>query len=172
MFDCIALALNEAFDLGFPERDAKFQRPDFRRILSEKVESVNSFAISEGTYELISMISKLRNTIHQEPTSLATISDFRQFVLMAKAESDSIKKVSDRFGLSSAIHGEDRDGQLFLVPVKFIELVFPILVRHANGLIENARWPRSSTPPPAFTSTPGGNLFIGDAQRIHLLFGF
>lgn len=173
VFDCISMALNEAFEMGFARTRAKFPRSDFRAALLEKVESVSNFADTSGTFDLIDLISKLRNTIHEEPSSMSSTygRDDEYFVRVASDVSETIRGYAEQFKLLTAIGVEDSNGCLHLKPTAFIECVLPLLIEHANGLVKAASWPRSASPPPAFSSSPDHMTYIGSAKRNHLLFG-
>lgn len=173
IFDCISMALNEGFQMGFSPSLAKFGNSKFRAALAKKVESVSGFAVRSGTYDLIDIISKLRNTIHAEPSSRSSVhnQESEYFVMVPSDVSGQIKKHAGQFNLASAIGVEDTDGRLHLKSVAFIECVLPLLIERANGLVMSASWPRSALPPPAFSTSPEHMNFIGSAKRNHLLFG-
>lgn len=173
IFDCISMALNEGFQMGFEPPRAKFGNSTFRTALENKVESVSGFAVSSGTYDLIDIISKLRNTIHAEPSSKSSglNQESEYFVVVPSDVSEKLKKHAGQFNLASAIGVEDRDGLLHLRPVAFIECVLPLLIERANGLVMSATWPRIALPPPVFSTSPEHMNFIGSAKRNHLLFG-
>ena len=173
IFDCISMALNEAFQMGLPPQLAKFGNPKFRSVLATKSKSVNDYASRSGTYDLIRIISKLRNTIHEEPSSRSSIhnQEIEYFVMVTSEVSEQIKDGAQQFKLASAIGGEDRNGRLHLKAVAFVECVLPLVIDCANGLVTAASWPRSALPPPAFSTFPEHMNFIGSAKRNHLLFG-
>jgi len=173
VFDCISAALNAAFEMGFTQPRAKFQRDEFRRALLEKVESVSIFAETSGTFDLIDLVSKLRNTIHEEPSSMSSTygRDDEYFVRVASDVSETIRGYAEKFKLLTAIGVEDSDGCLHLKPTAFIECVLPLLIEHANGLVKAASWPRSASPPPVFSTSPDHMNYTGSAKRNHLLFG-
>lgn len=174
VFDCISAALNAAFEMGFTQPRAKFQRDEFRRALLEKAESVSMFAEASGTFDLIDLVSKLRNTIHEEPSSRSSIhnQESEYFVMVASDVSEQIKMRAEQFNLTSAIGFEDTDGRLHLKSVAFVERFLPLLTEHANGLVMAASWPRRGLPPPAFSMSPDHTNYIESARRNHLLFGF
>lgn len=174
VFDCISAAVNAAFEMGFTQPRAKFQREDFRRALMERVESVSIFAETSRTFDLIDLVSKLRNTIHEEPSSRSSVhnEESEYFVMVASDVSEQIKMRAEQFNLTSAIGFEDTAGRLHLKSVAFIERFLPLLIEHANGLVNAAAWPRRGLPPPVFSMSPNHTNYIESAKRNHLLFGF
>lgn len=173
IFDCISKALNEAFRLGVPVHSAKFHRPRFQSSLMGSLPAVSTFIQEHGTYELVQIVSELRNTIHEEPSSTSSEYQMEEdyFVRVTRDASDLLKQHSELFNLQSTFAFEDTDGHLHIKPIAFIERVLPHLLFHFNGIANSANWPRISAPPPLFSESPENTLFIGSAQRNHLLFG-
>lgn len=173
IFDCISQALNVAFSMGVNTRLAKFRNGTFKNKIPTLLPKVQEFIDAHGTYSLVDIVSELRNTIHQEPSSLTTIlhnqNDY--YVMVSPEVSRLLIDNSDRFGLRAGIAGQDTDGRLHLKPIAFLEILLPQIVFHLNGLVQVPRWPRHFDPPPAFSANAVDGLFIRSAKRNHALFG-
>lgn len=173
IFDCISQALNIAFSLGVEKQFAKFRNQKFKKALTNCLPEIHEFLEQKGIYSLIKIISELRNTIHEEPSSLTTVlhNQNEYFVMVSAEVSTLLNEFRVQFNLGAGIGAQDTDGRLHLRPIAFVEILLPQIIHQLNSLVEIAHWPRDFAPPPAFSTNAADRLFIGSAERNHALFG-